>query len=98
MTTIPLEDQVCKCGHWYDEHTRPDARSATQFAPYCEGCWQVITPQGAFGTDVDLKAAIGVGHEHEFIFSEENSTPEAIADRGGDPDQWPQHVKDHFST
>jgi hypothetical protein len=28
-----------------------------------------------------------------FAFDQEASTPEAIADRGGDPELWPQHVK-----
>jgi len=32
-----------------------------------------------------------------FNYDREASTPEAIADRGGDPQQWPQRVKDHFA-
>lgn len=55
---IPLEDQVCECGHWFDEH--PD--------DYCS----------------------------EHVYSPELSSPSAIADRGGDPEQWPAHVKRAF--
>jgi predicted nucleic acid-binding Zn-ribbon protein len=29
-----------------------------------------------------------------FAYSAEESTPEAIANRGGDPELWPQRVKD----
>ena len=46
----------------------------------CGGC-------DAAGLDLD---AI----EHEFIFEPAENTPEAIADRGGDPEAWPQWVKD----
>ena len=35
--------------------------------------------------------------EHKFTFDAEASSPEAIADRGGDPSKWPQRVKDHFA-
>lgn len=49
----------------------------------CAGC-------DAAGLDLD---AI----EHEFVFDPEQSTPEAIADRGGDPELWPQRVKDYFA-
>lgn len=66
---IPKEDQICQCGHWYEEHTGDG----------CDGCEP------------------GTLRAHLFRFSTENSAPEAVADRGGDPDAWPQHVKDHFA-
>lgn len=34
------------------------------------------------------------GAEHGFEFDPAENTPAAIADRGGDPDYWPQWVKD----
>jgi hypothetical protein len=66
MTTIPLEDTICKCNHWYEEHNHGDVCEA----PDC--------------------------HCGGFSFDSEGSTPEAIADRGGDPDLWPEHVKRAF--
>ena len=36
--------------------------------------------------------------EHHFTYSAEKSTPQAIADRGGDPKLWPQFVKDYFQN
>jgi hypothetical protein len=33
-----------------------------------------------------------------FIYDAKASTPEAIADRGGDPELWPQRVKDALSA
>lgn len=37
---------------------------------------------------------VGGVHEcHGFEFDEKESTAGAIADRGGDPDLWPEHVK-----
>lgn len=32
----------------------------------------------------------------EFNYGDGANTPEAIADRGGDPERWPEHVKAHF--
>jgi hypothetical protein len=69
--SVPAEDTICECGHWYDEHD-------------CER-----------GADPIADAFCGApGCECEsFRFSESASTPAAIADRGGDPDEWPDHVK-----
>jgi hypothetical protein len=75
---IPIEDQVCFCGHWYDEHSRTDAEGPA----HCESCYQSEVPDN--------------GDEHDFAFDWKENTPEAIADRGGDPDLWPQHIKDYF--
>ena len=33
-----------------------------------------------------------------FKYSESESTPEAIADRGGDPELWPERVKRAFNN
>ena len=33
-----------------------------------------------------------------FEFSEKESTSAAIADRGGDPELWPQHVKESAAS
>jgi|SRR5579864_3029842 len=33
-----------------------------------------------------------------FEYDDEGSTPEAIADRGGDPELWPQWVKDYWAA
>lgn len=85
-TEIPIEDQVCECGHWYGEHVAADAEGPA----CCEGCH--IALEG--WTPEELKGVVPV--EHEFKFSAEFNTPEAIADRGGDPEKWPQHVKDYF--
>lgn len=63
---VPIEDTICACGHWHDEHTGPNPRAECQ-APDCS---------------CDL-----------FNVDREASTPEAIADRGGDPAYWPEHVK-----
>lgn len=49
----------------------------------CGGC-------DASGAELDVI-------EHVFEYDAEQSTPEAIANRGGDPDLWPQRVKDHFA-
>ena len=51
--------------------------------PSCAGC-------DASGGDDDLDL-------HAFDYDAEGSTPEAIADRGGDPELWPQRVKDYFA-
>jgi hypothetical protein len=58
---VPIQDTVCECNHWYDEH-----RHACE-APDCECPGFVADPAG--------------------------STPAAIAERGGDPERWPEHVK-----
>lgn len=63
---IPQEDQICACGHWYDEH-KPGL--------WCAGCEAYC----------------------KFEYGPEQNTPEAIADRGGEPRLWPQHVKDYFA-
>lgn len=44
---------------------------------HCEGC--------EVGGHIDP--------DHTFVFDPEQSTPDAIADRGGDPDYWPAWVK-----
>lgn len=66
MVTIPVEDTICTCNHWYREHDN----DGECFAPNCN-CLA-------------------------FTFSAENSTPDAIADRGGAPEKWPEHVKRAF--
>lgn len=63
---VPVEDTICKCGHWHDEHTGPNPRADCQ-APACS-CLKFEADPG-------------------------QSTPDAIADRGGDPAYWPEHVK-----
>lgn len=70
---IPLEDTVCVCGHWYEEHDLPLGGA----------------PSDAFC------AAPGCSCE-SYEYSPSASTPSAIADRGGDPDLWPDHVKQAF--
>lgn len=49
-------------------------------APLCEGC---------------VAGRLG-GAEHGFVFDPTYNTPDEIADRGGDPERWPQWVKDHY--
>lgn len=49
----------------------------------CAGC-------DAAGLELDMI-------EHAFEYDAEASTPESIADRGGDPGRWPQRVKDYFA-
>lgn len=62
-TLVPIQDTICECNHWYEEH-------------------DVGTECGA-----PLCQCLG------FVADPALSTAEAIADRGGDPDQWPDHVK-----
>jgi hypothetical protein len=62
-SATPIQDTICECVHWYDEH---DYGTECQ-APDCT-CGR-------------------------FLMSPALSTPAAIADRGGDPDLWPEHVK-----
>lgn len=54
----------------------------------CGGC--DAASAGTMDTAEDLAA-------HVFEFWPEYNTPEAIADRGGDPDYWPEWVKAAFS-
>lgn len=60
---VPIQDTICECNHWYDEH---------EHGTYC------------FAPDCPCEG---------FIADPDASTAEAIADRGGDPGQWPAHVK-----
>jgi hypothetical protein len=69
---VPIQDTICECGHWYDEHD----------GCYCAGC--------------DVGGLCDP--DHFFLADPEASTPEAIADRGGDPDCWPEHVKRAVET
>jgi hypothetical protein len=69
-TRVPIEDTVCRCNHWYEEHDRPlelGNEHAFCGAPGCECAGFVADPA--------------------------LSSPETIADRGGDPGLWPEHVK-----
>lgn len=50
------------------------------------------------GADPVIDAWCGACACESFRFSESASTPEAIADRGGDPEQWPEHVKQASSS
>lgn len=47
-----------------------------------------------YGCSVINRANNPVNDEHFFEFWPAYNTPEEIADRGGDPDKWPQWVKD----
>ena len=52
----------------------------------------------AMGDDPIADAWCGACDCNTFRFSEAASKPEAIADRGGDPDLWPEHVKRAFTA
>lgn len=73
---VPVEDTVCRCGHWHDEHAHGGA---------CVSCAANVNAG-------DFTSCAG------FEADPEQSTPEAIADRGGDPEKWPDHVKRAVAT
>lgn len=73
---VPIQDTICVCGHWYEEHGYDDGRGE-----FCAGC----------------SASGNVEPDHSFLADVDASTAEAIADRGGDPARWPQHVKAKFA-
>lgn len=58
---VPIQDTVCECNHWYEEHENACG------VPECD-C-------------------------PSFLADPELSTAASIADRGGDPEAWPEHVK-----
>jgi hypothetical protein len=60
---VPIQDTICECNHWYEEHS--------------------------YGTACEAPGCSCVG----FLADPDASTAAAIADRGGDPDLWPEHVK-----
>jgi hypothetical protein len=68
----PIQDTICGCGHWYDEHVHGGR---------CEGC----------------EASASRCACASFVADPVQSTPEAIAARGGDPELWPEHVKQAFA-
>lgn len=80
-STIPTEagpDTICECIHWYEEHQD----------------WLTVADDAdpePFGP------ALGCGAPGcvctAFVFSAIWTTPENIADRGGDPDKWPEWMK-----
>lgn len=82
MTAIPTTagpDTVCVCGHWWEEHAEGDIETDGS-TDICGGCDAAGLPLAAI--------------LHDFAFDSAENTPTAIADRGGDPDRWPQWVKD----
>lgn len=73
-TYAPIQDTVCGCGHWYDEHGPSGMYRGAEIARYlacrAPGCGCV-----------------------SYVADPERSTADAVADRGGEPEHWPPHVK-----
>lgn len=79
----PIQDTVCECAHWYDEHGNDTTRRAY--------------PARRFGRTVSL-ASYGMCHVEGcncsgFVADPAASTAEAVAARGGSRDAWPDHVR-----
>lgn len=74
---LPKQDTICTCSHWYDEHDRGGA---------CDSCHSNAENARENGYEA-VEPCL------RFTFDPAQSTPEAIADRGGDPALWPEHVK-----
>jgi hypothetical protein len=90
--TIPTKagpDTVCVCGHWYEEHEPRRAISDLDGSV----TFHYDQRMNCEGCD-----AGGTLFCTQFTFDPEANTPEAIADRGGDPEFWPQWVKDEIEV
>jgi hypothetical protein len=96
--TIDPADAICKCGHWTEEHDGGGSYivNGAPFTPSgvgCSGC----EASGIYDDKGNVWPEM-LPVEHAFVLDDEQSSPEMIAERGGEPDLWPQYVKDYFAA
>ena len=65
------KDEICACGHWFEEHY---VGSVDPKQMFCSTCEVAVADGGLIGEPC-----------RDFQRDPEQNTPESIADRGGEP-------------